>query len=214
MRAADARAHPSGRERAWRGRRPLARWLSALVASLGEMARATARGRQRGRPAARPVDRLGGTRRMTLDVSFADWRRWLARQLGGNVPRPRNRQPGGSPVFHDAAASSTRCWCCSMRAPAGRGRSRCSTVGVRAELALPTAERMRDGAQPTALDRPARDGRRDVAAHVGGEHNCSRRSWSARGGAPVCLRQPLGDDALAGSLEGQWARRVRPWRSG
>ena len=193
-----------------RGRRPLARWLSALVASLGEIgARDGLAADSAGAQLLELMDRLGeDLAHDTLDVSFADWRRWLARQLEAATFRDRGID---SPVvFTSLSATPLRQFdavlvlgCDAAHLPGADPVSMFFNQGVRAELALPTwAERMREmEAQLTALIASCGTVVVTWQRMLGGEHNLFSPFMERLAAVHrLAYDSSLGDDALAGRL--------------
>lgn len=135
-----------------RGSRPLARWLSALAASLGEIGArdglaADSAGAQLLDLLERLASELAGD---TLQVGFSDWRRWLARQLEAATFRdPAIESPV---VFTHLAATALRPFdavlvlgCDAAHLPGPDPVAMFFNQGVRAELALPVwADRVRE----------------------------------------------------------------------
>ena len=135
-----------------RGKRTLARWLGALVASLEEIGvrdglAADSAGAQLLELLERLARDLAGD---GLTVSFTDWRRWLARQLEAATFRDSGID---SPVvFTSLAATRLRSFDAVLilgadaaHLPGPDPVSMFFNQGVRAELALPTwAERVRE----------------------------------------------------------------------
>lgn len=135
-----------------RGSRPIARWLADLAASLGEIGvRDGLAADSAGSQLLELIDRLG--RELaddSLDVSFTDWRRWLARQLEAATFRDRAIE---SPVvFTNLAATQLRRFdavlllgCDAAHLPGPDPVAMFFNQGVRAELKLPTwSERVRE----------------------------------------------------------------------
>lgn len=128
-----------------RGRRPLARWLGALQASLEEIGvrdglAADRAGEQLLELLARLADDLAGSR---LAVNFAEWRRWLGRELEAATFIDRGID---SPVvFTSLAATRLRAFDAvvivgadAAHLPGPDPVSMFFNQGVRAELGLPT----------------------------------------------------------------------------
>lgn len=135
-----------------RGSRPIARWLADLAASLGEIGvRDGLAADSAGGQLLELIDQLG--RELAddrLDVGFADWRRWLARQLESATFRDRAIE---SPVvFTSLAATRLRQFdaalvlgCDAAHLPGPDPVALFFNQGVRAELKLPTwSERVRE----------------------------------------------------------------------
>ena len=135
-----------------RGSRPIARWLADLAASLGEIGvREGLAADSAGGQLLELIERLG--RELAddrLDVGFADWRRWLARQLEAATFRDRAIE---SPVvFTSLAATQLRRFdavlvlgCDAAHLPGPDPVAMFFNQGVRAELKLPTwSERVRE----------------------------------------------------------------------
>jgi ATP-dependent helicase/nuclease subunit B len=135
-----------------RGSRPIARWLADLAASLGEIGvRDGLAADSAGGQLLELIERLG--RELAddrLDVTFTDWRRWLARQLEAATFRDRAIE---SPVvFTSLAATQLRRFdavlvlgCDAAHLPGPDPVAMFFNQGVRAELKLPTwSERVRE----------------------------------------------------------------------
>lgn len=135
-----------------RGSRPIARWLADLATSLGEIGvRDGLAADSAGGQLLDLIDRLG--RELAddrLDVSFTDWRRWLARQLEAATFRDSAIE---SPVvFTSLAATQLRRFdavlvlgCDAAHLPGPDPVAMFFNQGVRAELKLPTwSERVRE----------------------------------------------------------------------
>ncbi len=135
-----------------RGSRPIARWLADLAASLGEIGVSEGLAADSaGGQLLELIDRLG--RELAddgLDVSFTDWRRWLARQLEAATFRDRAIE---SPVvFTSLSATQLRRFdavlvlgCDAAHLPGPDPVAMFFNQGVRAELKLPTwSERVRE----------------------------------------------------------------------
>jgi ATP-dependent helicase/nuclease subunit B len=135
-----------------RGTRPIARWLSALAASLDHIGvREGLAADGAGQQLLDLLDRLGqelaGDK---LGVSFSDWRRWLARQL--EAAAFRDPAIESEVVFTSLAATPLRRFdavlalgCDAAHWPGPDPVSLFFNQGVRAELKLPTwAERVRE----------------------------------------------------------------------
>jgi ATP-dependent helicase/nuclease subunit B len=163
-----------------RRRRPLARWLSALAASLDEIgARDGLAADSAGVQLLELMDRLGeDLAHDTLGVSFADWRRWLARQLEAATFRDRGIE--SAVVFTSLPATALRQFdavlvlgCDAAHLPGADPVSLFFNQGVRAELALPTwADRMREmEAQLAALIASCGTVVVTWQRMLGGEHN-------------------------------------------
>ena len=135
-----------------RGRRPLARWLDALAASLAEIGvrdglAADQAGEQLLELLARLRDELGENR---LAVDFADWRRWLASELETATFSDRTIE---SPVvFVSLYGTRLRTFDAALiigadaaHLPGADPAHRFFNQGVRAQLGLPTrAEELSD----------------------------------------------------------------------
>jgi ATP-dependent helicase/nuclease subunit B len=135
-----------------RGNRLIARWLAALAASLDDIGvRSGLAADSAGDQLLDLMDRLG--QELTADalsVNFADWRRWLVRQLESATFRDRAIE---SPVvFTSLAATRLRQFdavlvlgCDAAHLPGPDPVAMFFNQGVRAELKLPTwAERVRE----------------------------------------------------------------------
>ena len=135
-----------------RGTRPIARWLSALAASLDHIGvREGLAADGAGQQLLDLLDRLGqelaGDK---LGVSFSEWRRWLARQL--EAAAFRDPAIESEVVFTSLAATPLRRFdavlvlgCDAAHWPGPDPVSLFFNQGVRAELKLPTwAERVRE----------------------------------------------------------------------
>jgi ATP-dependent helicase/nuclease subunit B len=135
-----------------RGTRPIARWLSALAASLDHIGvREGLAADGAGQQILDLLDRLG--RELAGDklaASFSEWRRWLARQLETAAFRDPAIESGV--VFTSLAATPLRRFdavlvlgCDAAHWPGPDPVSLFFNQGVRAELKLPTwAERVRE----------------------------------------------------------------------
>lgn len=135
-----------------RGSRSILRWLADLLASIEQIGvreglAADSAGDQLLDLLSRLAQELGAD---TLNVSFTEWRRWLARQLEAETFRDRAIE---SPVvFTSLAATQLRRFdavlvlgCDAAHLPGPDPVSLFFNQGVRAELALPTwAERVRE----------------------------------------------------------------------
>ena len=163
-----------------RGRRPLARWLSALATSLEEIgARDGLAADGAGVQLLELMDRLGqDLAHDTLDVGFADWRRWLARQLEAATFRDRGIE--STVVFTSLSSTALRQFdavlilgCDAAHLPGADPVSMFFNQGVRAELVLPTwADRMREmEAQLAALIASCGTVVVTWQRMLGGEHN-------------------------------------------
>jgi ATP-dependent helicase/nuclease subunit B len=135
-----------------RGTRPIARWLSALAASLDHIGvreglAADGAGQQLLDLLERLGQELAGDK---LAVSFSEWRRWLARQLETAAFRDPTIESGV--VFTSLAATALRRFdavlmlgCDAAHWPGPDPVSLFFNQGVRAELKLPTwAESVRE----------------------------------------------------------------------
>ena len=135
-----------------RGARPIARWLADLLASLGEIGvrdglAADSAGAQLLELVEQLARELAEDR---LDVGFADWRRWLARQL--EAATYRDRSIDSPVVFTSLAATRLRRFdavlvlgCDAAHLPGPDPVAMFFNQGVRAELKLPTwSERVRE----------------------------------------------------------------------
>ncbi len=132
--------------------RPIARWLADVAASLGEIGvRDGLAADSAGVQLLELIDRLG--RELAddrLEVSFADWRRWLARQL--EAATFRDRAIDSPVVFTGLAATQLRRFdaalvlgCDAAHLPGPDPVAMFFNQGVRAELKLPTwSERVRE----------------------------------------------------------------------
>jgi ATP-dependent helicase/nuclease subunit B len=135
-----------------RGTRPIARWLSALAASLDHIGvREGLAADGAGQQLLDLLDRLGQElARDKLGVGFSEWRRWLARQLETAAFRDPTIESGV--VFTSLAATPLRRFdavlvlgCDAAHWPGPDPVSLFFNQGVRAELKLPTwAERVRE----------------------------------------------------------------------
>jgi ATP-dependent helicase/nuclease subunit B len=135
-----------------RGTRPIARWLSALAASLDPIGvREGLAADGAGQQLLDLLDRLGQElARDKLGVGFSEWRRWLVRQL--EVEAFRDPAIESEVVFTSLAATPLRRFdaalvlgCDAAHWPGPDPVSLFFNQGVRAELKLPTwPERVRE----------------------------------------------------------------------
>ena len=135
-----------------RGTRPIARWLSALAASLEHIGvREGLAADGAGQQLLDLLDRLGQElARDKLGVGFSEWRRWLARQLEAEAFRDPAIE--SEVVFTSLAATPLRRFdaalvlgCDATHWPGPDPVSLFFNQGVRAELKLPTwVERVRE----------------------------------------------------------------------
>lgn len=135
-----------------RGGRPIARWLADLAASLGEIGvRDGLAADSAGSQLLELIERLG--RELAedrLEITFTDWRRWLARQL--EAASFRDRMIESPVVFTSLAATQLRRFdavlvlgCDAAHLPGPDPVAMFFNQGVRAELKLPTwSERVRE----------------------------------------------------------------------
>ena len=135
-----------------RGTRPIARWLAALVASLDEIG--VREGLAADSAGQQLLDLLEGLASEVADdalrVTFADWRRWLARQL--EAATFRDAAIDSPVVFTSLAASRLRRFDAAVvlgadaaHLPGPDPVAMFFNQGVRAELKLPTwTERVRE----------------------------------------------------------------------